>query len=114
MNNESRTNLDGSSRGLIQIISRCLPGWAEKNHENSISGIPVEIRTEYLRNMSLERHRYTNLPGVPVVLSSFVDFLTHAGICEIITASLPSKSFPMHHPAYHSKLHGQDLYSVVK
>jgi hypothetical protein len=32
----------------------------------SISGIPVEIRTEHLRNMSLERYRYTNLPGVPV------------------------------------------------
>jgi hypothetical protein len=49
--------LEGRGRNLIEILSRHLPVWTEKNHEISvrIAGMPADIRTEHLRNTMLGR-----------------------------------------------------------
>jgi hypothetical protein len=51
--------VDGSGRGLIEILRRRLPEELRKAMESlsDNSGIPTEIRTENLPNTSLKRYR---------------------------------------------------------
>jgi hypothetical protein len=57
--------MEGSGRGLIEIISRHLPGGTRDNNENpqSAAGPPAGIRSEYLLSTSLECHRYNSQLG---------------------------------------------------
>jgi hypothetical protein len=58
-------NSPGSGRGLIGVLNPHVwrdPGKPRRTSVR-IPNVPVEIRTEYLPNASLERYRYTNLFG---------------------------------------------------
>jgi hypothetical protein len=44
----------GNGHGLIEEPSRNLPRELEENHKNRIAGIPAEIQTEHLLDISLE------------------------------------------------------------
>jgi hypothetical protein len=55
-------------RGLVQVLSCHLPGWTEEKQGKTISGLPVEIRTEHLPNAILQHYRYISL------------FVTYSGI----------------------------------
>jgi hypothetical protein len=56
-------NLEGSGRGLIEILSRNLPGQTQESRGKSHdSRSPGEIRIEHLHNTITERSRYTNPP----------------------------------------------------
>jgi hypothetical protein len=47
----------------MQALSHRVPGGSEKDHKKPlrITGVPAEIRTEYLPDTNLERYRYVNL-----------------------------------------------------
>jgi hypothetical protein len=34
-------DLDGSCRGIIEVLSRHLPGGTEENHKGALSGLPM-------------------------------------------------------------------------
>lgn len=55
--------LDWKGSGIIELLSRYFPAGSEKTHGKPvrIAGVPVEIRTKFLPNLSLQRYRYTNL-----------------------------------------------------
>jgi hypothetical protein len=53
MTEELERDLKGSGRGLIRILSRHLPAGTEETSVR-IAAIPTDIRTEYLRNKSIE------------------------------------------------------------
>jgi hypothetical protein len=58
-------DLSGSGRGLIDVLNPYVwraPGKPRRTSVR-ISNVPVEIRTEFLPNASLERYCYTNLLG---------------------------------------------------
>jgi hypothetical protein len=46
--------------------SGIIPEGTTEKHEKpqSIACVSAEVRTEYLRNVSLQRYQYTTLPGV--------------------------------------------------
>jgi hypothetical protein len=48
--------LEGSSRGLIEIVPRSPHELAEENHKI----LPAEVRTEHLRSIKLQRYCHTN------------------------------------------------------
>jgi hypothetical protein len=56
-----RKDLEGSGRGLAEVLSGCLPGETEQNHKTVSQDSPVEIRTEHLSNASLNRYGDNNL-----------------------------------------------------
>jgi hypothetical protein len=51
--------LEGSSSGLIGVLSRNFPGGTEENQETPImlACVPAEIRNEHVGNTSLELYR---------------------------------------------------------
>jgi hypothetical protein len=55
-------NSEGSGRGLIEVLSQCLPGGTEENDENldRIGCVPIEIRTQHFPNASIESYRCPN------------------------------------------------------
>lgn len=55
--------LDWKGSGIIELLSWYFPAGNEKTHEKPvrIAGVPVEIRTKLLPNVSLQRYLYTNL-----------------------------------------------------
>jgi hypothetical protein len=57
--------LEGSGRGLIEILSLHSPGGSQENDGKParISGVLTEIQTKYLPNASLERYHYANWLG---------------------------------------------------
>jgi hypothetical protein len=55
-------DLEGSSRGLIEVSSSHLPVGTATNYETCQEvGIPAENRTEHLPNTDLHLYSYTNL-----------------------------------------------------
>lgn len=58
-------DLEGSNPGLIEVLSRHLPGVTEENYEKSvrIATVPAEIWTEHITNTNVERYRYANPLG---------------------------------------------------
>jgi hypothetical protein len=61
-------DLEGSGRGIIEVLTRHLPGGEEKELRTSVrtAGVPADIRTEHLPNTSLGLYRYTNVLGEAV------------------------------------------------
>jgi hypothetical protein len=47
--------MEGSTRGVIEVVSRNLRGGTEENHEKygRIGGVPAEIQTDNLANTSV-------------------------------------------------------------
>jgi hypothetical protein len=57
-------NLEGGSRGPIEVLFHRLPGGADENHEERQSvDIPAQIRTNHLQNTSQETCPCANLLG---------------------------------------------------
>jgi hypothetical protein len=65
-------DLEKSGCGLIEVLSRELPGGTEEIHKKnpvSIVSVPAEAGTEHLPNTSLERYLYTS-PFIDVYITS--------------------------------------------
>jgi hypothetical protein len=54
-----KTDLEGSGRGPIEVISQHLLGRTEEIYKN-FSGVPAEIRTRYLSKTNQEIYQYSN------------------------------------------------------
>jgi hypothetical protein len=54
-------NLEWSGRGLIEVLSRDLPGWTEESYGKpaNTAGISAESRTKHFSNTSLQRYPRT-------------------------------------------------------
>jgi hypothetical protein len=65
----AETDLEGSKRCLIEVLSRGLP--EEGNHEHSRASVPAKIRTWHLPNTSLQLHRYIQFLGISVTVGHF-------------------------------------------
>jgi hypothetical protein len=65
----AETDLEGSSRCVIEVLSRGLP--EEGNHEHSRASVPAKIRTWHLPNTSLQLHRYIQFLGISVTVGHF-------------------------------------------
>jgi hypothetical protein len=55
-------DLEGNGLGLIDIVSRHLPGVAEESHEQLHLEYPFEIQTEHLPSAVLQTPRYQVYP----------------------------------------------------
>jgi hypothetical protein len=57
--------LEGSSYGLIEVLSWYLPEGTKENYEMfvRITSIPPDIRTQHIPNRCSEHYCYTNLLG---------------------------------------------------
>jgi hypothetical protein len=61
--------MEATGHGLIEALSRHLPGATEENFENRIACVLADIRTEHLQDINLERNHY-------------IDPVGEAGICN--------------------------------
>jgi hypothetical protein len=78
--------LKGTSRSLIDVLSRNLPAGAEANPQEtlvSIVGVSTEIRNGYLPNTSVKNYRYAN--PLDAVTVQIVFYLTVTQCRKIMT-----------------------------
>jgi hypothetical protein len=62
----------GSSRGVIYVLSRHLPGWTKQKpcQTDGIAGGLAETRSEHVPNTSLERYYKTNLHSLEIIFAT--------------------------------------------
>lgn len=88
----------GNFHGMMEVLSRHLPGWTEKNHEvlgqNSQCG--TKIRTKHLPSTNLDNYHYAKLLRNTVFgISIFTLLNTVCMRCERVSASVHSKASVM-------------------
>jgi hypothetical protein len=83
-------NLEGSGRGLIELLIRHFSGMTEENKKISvrIGDVPARIRTDHLPNTGLQRHLYSNLVVTYAMMSSPVISRVKIGIVHNVSEAV--------------------------
>jgi hypothetical protein len=88
--------LEGSGCGLIEALSRNLPGGTEENLENPKSGqagVQGGIRTEHLPNTRLERYRYTHTRHVYYYYDYYYYYVVNSRTVKVLSVRIIRKSW---------------------